>query len=94
MKSLFIRIRSVITENIVLISRAFRRQLVIPQFEEFTDTIAKFYSTCKNIEGGQVRSRHVDFMNDAVYNKSFNLHLTGSLLYSSAGAHEPKLLGR
>ena len=28
-------------------SRAFRRQFVIPEFEEFTDKIDKFYYTCK-----------------------------------------------
>ena len=36
-----------INENIVLMSRAFRRQFVIPEFEEFTDKIDKFYYTCK-----------------------------------------------
>ncbi|XP_046647424.1 glutaminase liver isoform, mitochondrial-like isoform X1 [Daphnia pulicaria] len=43
-----------INENIVLISRAFRRQFVIPEFEEFTDKIEKFYFNCKAIDTGKV----------------------------------------
>jgi len=39
--------KAAINENIVLMSRAFRRQFVIPEFEEFTDKIDKFYYTCK-----------------------------------------------
>ena len=47
-----------INENIVLMSRAFRRQFVIPEFEEFTDKIDKFYYTCKNQEDiGKVSSQ-------------------------------------
>jgi len=41
---------SAVNENIVLISRAFRRQFVIPEFEEFTKKIEKFYLECKNQE--------------------------------------------
>ena len=44
-----------INENIVLVSRAFRRQFVIPEFEEFTDKIEKFYWKCKDLDGGKVR---------------------------------------
>lgn len=43
-----------INENIVLVSRAFRRQFVIPEFEEFTDKIEKFYFKCKEIDTGKV----------------------------------------
>jgi len=48
--------KQVVNENIVLISRAFRRQFVIPEFEEFTKQIETFYWTCKGQDGGKVAS--------------------------------------
>ncbi|XP_014211267.1 glutaminase liver isoform, mitochondrial isoform X2 [Copidosoma floridanum] len=44
--------RRIITPNIVLISRAFRHQFIIPDFPGFTKHIEDFYWKCKsNIEG-------------------------------------------
>lgn len=43
-----------INDNIVLISRAFRRQFAIPEFEEFTRSIAELYWNLKDHDGGKV----------------------------------------
>lgn len=48
--------KKAVNENVVLISRAFRRQLVIPEFEEFTRQIETFYWACKDQDGGKVAS--------------------------------------
>ncbi|KAK2717298.1 hypothetical protein QYM36_006171 [Artemia franciscana] len=48
--------KSVIADNIVLISRAFLRQFVIPEFEEFCSRIEKIYNKCKGIHLGKVAS--------------------------------------
>ena len=45
----------------MLVSRAFRRQFVIPEFEEFTDKIEKFYLKCKEIDTGKVQSAATPF---------------------------------
>ncbi|XP_047005081.1 glutaminase liver isoform, mitochondrial isoform X1 [Schistocerca americana] len=48
--------RSVISANIVLISRAFRHQFVIPDFQGYTKYIEDFYWKCKTNTEGKVAS--------------------------------------
>lgn len=47
---------SVIMKNIILISRAFRGQFVIPDFTAFTKYIEEFYWKCKSNHAGKVAS--------------------------------------
>lgn len=46
--------KSIVTKNIVLISRAFRGQFVIPDFTGFTKYIEEFYWKCKANHNGKV----------------------------------------
>ncbi|XP_067122365.1 glutaminase liver isoform, mitochondrial [Centruroides vittatus] len=46
--------KSVIKENIVLISRAFRNHFVIPDFQDFVKYVEDSYWKCKVITGGKV----------------------------------------
>lgn len=48
--------RSVIRENIVLISRALRHHFVIPEFQDFCKHLEDFYWRCKVLDGGKVAS--------------------------------------
>lgn len=48
--------RSVISANIVLISRAFRHQFIIPDFQGFSKHIEDFYWKCKSNTEGKVAS--------------------------------------
>ena len=79
----------------MLISRAFRRQFVIPEFEEFTDKIEKFYWQCKNIEGGKVNA--ITYFGFQIYlflnRYPHFIASLGSFLYPAARKDESKLLG-
>lgn len=46
---------SLIIDNIVLISRALRRQFIIPDFESFTRYIDDFYDRVRDIDSGKVK---------------------------------------
>lgn len=46
--------RSVVSSNVVLISRAFRHQFIIPDFQGFTKHIEDFYWKCKSNTEGKV----------------------------------------
>lgn len=46
--------RSVVSSNVVLISRAFRHQFIIPDFQGFTKHIEEFYWKCKSNTEGKV----------------------------------------
>lgn len=46
--------RSIVSPNISLISRAFRHQFIIPEFQNFTKTIEEIYWKCKNNTDGKV----------------------------------------
>lgn len=48
--------KNVISANIVLISRAFRHQFIIPDFQGFTKHIEDFYWKCKSNTEGKVAS--------------------------------------
>eukprot|EP00095_Tigriopus_kingsejongensis_P012686 maker-scaffold22_size673200-snap-gene-4.21 protein:Tk12686 transcript:maker-scaffold22_size673200-snap-gene-4.21-mRNA-1 annotation:"hypothetical protein DAPPUDRAFT_320441" len=48
--------KSVVDDNIALLSRAFKSQFVIPEFEHFTKQIKGIYNHCKNIDAGEVAS--------------------------------------
>ncbi|KAJ9586855.1 hypothetical protein L9F63_019537 [Diploptera punctata] len=48
--------KSVVSPNVVLISRAFRNQFVIPDFQDFTKHIEDFYWKCKSNTEGKVAS--------------------------------------
>ncbi|UYV77043.1 GLS [Cordylochernes scorpioides] len=48
--------KRVVKENIMLISRAFRHQFVIPDFQEFTKNLEDIYWKCKVNTGGKVAS--------------------------------------
>lgn len=45
---------SIVSPNISLISRAFRHQFIIPEFQEFTKTIEEIYWKCKSNTNGNV----------------------------------------
>lgn len=49
--------RQVIQANMILISRAFRHQFVIPDFPSFTKYIEEFYWRCKANTEGKVSGR-------------------------------------
>ena len=46
--------KSTIADNIVLISKAFRQQFVIPEFQSFCLHIEEMYTKCKEVKGGKV----------------------------------------
>lgn len=46
--------KNVLKENIVIITRALRHQFVIPDFQDFTAYIEKFYWQCKQNQNGKV----------------------------------------
>ncbi|XP_003747690.1 glutaminase liver isoform, mitochondrial [Galendromus occidentalis] len=46
--------KHVLKENIVLITRALRHQFVIPDFQDFTAYVEKFYWRCKGNQNGNV----------------------------------------
>ena len=46
--------KNVLKENIVLITRALRHQFVIPDFQDFTTYVEKFYWKCKENQNGNV----------------------------------------
>ena len=48
--------KSLILDNIVLISRALRHQLIIPDFRGFTNIIELLYEESKNVTDGNVAS--------------------------------------
>lgn len=50
---------SVIAKNIILISRAFRGQFVIPDFTGFTKYIEEFYWKCKSNNSGKVSPKWI-----------------------------------
>ncbi|XP_050314003.1 glutaminase kidney isoform, mitochondrial isoform X1 [Anthonomus grandis grandis] len=48
--------KSIIAPNIGLISRAFRRQFIIPEFQDFCKSIEEIYWRCKDNTNGKVAS--------------------------------------
>lgn len=44
----------IITDNIVLISKAFRQQFVIPEFQTFCAHLEEMYWRCRDVKGGKV----------------------------------------
>lgn len=50
------KLHSVIAPNIVLISRAFRHQFIVPDFANFTKEIEDIYWKCKSNADGKVAS--------------------------------------
>lgn len=52
--NVYILLFSVISANIVLISRAFRHQFIIPDFQGFSKHIEDFYWKCKSNTEGKV----------------------------------------
>ena len=48
--------KSLILDNIVLISRALRHQLIIPDFRGFTNIVELLYEESKNVNDGNVAS--------------------------------------
>ena len=55
LKNIIFDLFSVIQANMILISRAFRHQFVIPDFPGFTKYIEDFYWRCKSNTEGKVR---------------------------------------
>ncbi|XP_030748653.1 glutaminase kidney isoform, mitochondrial isoform X2 [Sitophilus oryzae] len=51
-----INFKSIIAPNLGLISRAFRRQFIIPEFQEFCKDIEEIYWKCKDNTDGKVAS--------------------------------------
>lgn len=69
----------VISPNIVLISRAFRHQFVIPDFQGFCKYIEEFYWRCKNNTEGKVK----------IYRGAYQTWYT--LIYSQVASYIPQL---
>lgn len=60
--------KTVLNENIVLITKAFRNQMVIPAFEAFCESITEIYEKCKANKEGKV-SDHIPQLANADPNK-------------------------
>jgi glutaminase len=45
---------SCVTDNILLISRAFKNQFIIPEWQSFTEHIQEMYEECKSNTSGTV----------------------------------------
>lgn len=45
------------SSNIVLLTQAFRKKFVIPDFEEFTSHVDRIFEDAKELTGGKVRAR-------------------------------------
>lgn len=50
---------SLIAQNIGILSRAFRQQFIIPDFQNFVRDIEEMYWKCKSNTDGKVRMRWV-----------------------------------
>lgn len=50
----FTTFKKIISQNIGLISRAFRHQFIIPDFQTFSKDIEEIYWLCKNNNDGKV----------------------------------------
>lgn len=46
-----------VSSNIVLLTQAFRKKFVIPDFEEFTGHVDRIFEDAKEPTGGKVRAR-------------------------------------
>jgi hypothetical protein len=46
-----------VSSNIVLLTQAFRKKFVIPDFEEFTGHVDHIFEDAKELTGGKVRAR-------------------------------------
>lgn len=46
--------------NIMLLTKAFRKKFIFPNFEEFTKQINKMYDSAQQQEGGQVSNTHIE----------------------------------
>lgn len=47
------------SSNIVLLTQAFRKKFVIPDFEEFTGHVDRIFEDAKELTGGKVRAREM-----------------------------------
>lgn len=45
-----------VSSNIVLLTQAFRKKFVIPDFEEFTGHVDRIFEDAKELTGGKVRA--------------------------------------
>ncbi len=52
--SIYLRFRSLLQENRLIISKALRANFVVPEFKKFCHVIKELYHECKNVEGGKV----------------------------------------
>lgn len=48
-----------VSSNIVLLTQAFRKKFVIPDFEEFTSHVDRIFEDAKELTGGKVRARGI-----------------------------------
>lgn len=79
---------SIISQNIGILSRAFRQQFIIPDFEGFVKNIEEMYWKCKSNTEGKVKTAQ------PLLNYTPTLFLfVGSQLYTSISPYESKLLG-
>lgn len=46
-----------VSSNIVLLTQAFRKKFVIPDFEEFTGHVDRIFEDAKELTGGKVRAK-------------------------------------
>lgn len=64
--NVFIKIRfSIISENIGIISRAFRHHFIIPEFQDFAKVVEEIYWKCKDTTTGKV-NKHSSRPKDAL----------------------------
>lgn len=79
----------IVQPNITLISKAFRHQFIIPEFQDFAKEIEEIYWKCKDNTNGKVISNDQNSLIRLAY-----FHFLGGFLYSPTETNEPQLLGR
>lgn len=94
---------SIISKNIGIISRAFRHQFIIPEFQDFANVIDEIYWKCKDTTTGKVNKNNLQLRSRRIMRSSILLApssgitnpflSTGCKLYPAIGKGESGLLG-
>lgn len=85
-----------VQSNIVLLTQAFRKKFVIPDFLSFCAHIDDLYDTAKPMSGGQVRRRTWNFSEQSIRSSWLRVFFftAGRRLHSPARSLQPRPLGR
>lgn len=75
-----------VQSNIVLLTQAFRRKFVIPDFMSFTSHIDELYESAKKQSGGKVRLGYTYFPN---INISYEENKPGYFVYKLRNSAKP-----